>query len=128
MIWQILKVPFGHHISLQIKMFEPKTLIERVTNIFSYANKYLIPASNKNISSYERFKLVLTFALSGLYIPAQQLKPFNPFLGETFQGEFSNGAKVYVEQVSHSPLAMRFYIIYKNIYQIDGYFAFSIVF
>ena len=127
MIWQILKVPFGHHISLQIKMFEPKTLIERVTNIFSYANKYLIPASNKNISSYERFKLVLTFALSGLYIPAQQLKPFNPFLGETFQGEYPNGAKVYVEQVTHTPLAMRFYITYKNIYQINGYFAFSVV-
>ena len=127
MIWQILKVPFGHHISLQIKMFEPKCLIERATNVFSYANKYLIPASNKKITPYERFKLVLTFGLSGFYIPAQQLKPFNPFLGETFQGEFSNGAKVYVEQVSHSPLAMRFYIIYKNIYQIDGYFAFSVV-
>ena len=127
MIWQILKVPFGHHISLKIKMFEPKTLIERVTNIFSYANKYLIPASNKNLNNIERFNLVLTFAFSGLYIPAQQLKPFNPFLGETFQGEFPNGGKIYVEQVTHSPLAMRFYIIYNNIYKIHGYFAFSVV-
>ena len=48
-ILQILKVPFGHHISLQVKMFEPKTLIERLTNLFSFANKYLIKASDKNL-------------------------------------------------------------------------------
>ena len=126
-IWQLLKVPFGHHISLHIKMFQPRTLMERTTNIFSYANKYLIPASDPNISAMKRFKYVLTFAISGFYIPAQQLKPFNPFLGETFQGEFSNGAKVYLEQVTHNPLAMRFYIFYKNIYRITGYFAFSVV-
>ena len=49
-ILQILKVPFGHHISLQVKMFEPKTLIERLTNLFSFADKYLIKASDKNLS------------------------------------------------------------------------------
>ena len=125
-IIQILKVPFGHHISLQIKMFEPKTLIERLTNIFSFANKYLIKASDKNLNYIERFKLVLTFGFSGLYIPAQQLKPFNPFLGETFQGELPNGAKVYCEQVTHSPLCCRFYVVYHNIYKIYGYFNFSV--
>ena len=51
-------------------MFEPKTLIERLTNLFSFANKYLIKACDKNLSYIERFKLVLTFGFSGLYIPA----------------------------------------------------------
>ena len=125
-ILQILKVPFGHHISLQVKMFEPKTLIERLTNLFSFANKYLIKASDKNLSYIERFKLVLTFGFCGLYIPAQQLKPFNPFLGETFQGEFPDGTKVYCEQVTHSPLCCRFYVVYHNIYKIYGYFNFSV--
>ena len=126
MIWQILKVPFGHHISLQVKMFEPKCLIERITNVFSYANKYLIPASDPKLTPLQRFKLCITFQFSGMYIPAQQLKPFNPFLGETFQGEFENGAKIYVEQVSHSPLAARFYLFYQNIYKVHGFFAFNV--
>ena len=126
MIWQILKVPFGHTISLQIKMFEPKCLMERFTNIFSLINYFLIPASNPKISPLERFKLITSFGISGLYIPVQQLKPFNPTLGETFQAELANGTKLYVEQVSHIPLASRFYIIYKNIYKIHGYFAFSV--
>ena len=126
MIWQILKVPFGHTISLQIKMFEPKCLMERFTNVFSLINYFLIPASNPKISPLERFKLITTFGISGLYIPVQQLKPFNPTLGETFQAELSNGTKLYVEQVSHIPLASRFYIIYKNLYKIHGYFAFSV--
>ena len=125
-IIQLLKVPFGHHMSLNVKIFEPKCLEERLTNVFSYANKYLIPASEPSLSSYERFKLVITFIMSGLYIPAQQLKPFNPFLGETFQGELPNGAKVYVEQVTHKPLCARFYMFYKKIYKLYGYFNFDV--
>ncbi len=31
-------------------------------------------------------------------------KPFNPILGETFQGEYpSSGTRVYAEQISHHP-------------------------
>ena len=125
-IIQILKVPFGHHMCLNVKIFEPKCLEERLTNIFSYANRYLIPANDPSLDTYERFKSVITFINSGMYIPAQQLKPFNPYLGETFQGELPNGAKVYVEQVTHKPLCARFYMFYLNIYKIYGYFNFDV--
>ena len=125
-IIQLLKVPFGHHMCLNVKIFEPKCLEERLTNVFSYANRYLIPASDPSLSPYERFKEVITFIMSGMYIPAQQLKPFNPYLGETFQGELPNGAKVYVEQVTHKPLCCRFYMFYKNVYKLYGYFNFSV--
>ena len=125
-IIQLLKVPFGHHMCLNVKIFEPKCLEERLTNVFSYANRYLIPASDPSLTPYDRFKEVITFIMSGLYIPAQQLKPFNPYLGETFQGEFPNGAKVYVEQVTHKPLCARFYVFYKNVYKLYGYFNFSV--
>ena len=60
------------------------------------------------------------------YIFQQQLKPFNPFLGETFQGEFPDGTKVYCEQVTHSPLCCRFYVVKDNVYKIYGYFNFSV--
>ena len=125
-IIQLLKVPFGHHMCLNVRIFEPKCLEERFTNVFSYANKYLISASEPNMDPYERFKTVITFIFSGLYIPAQQLKPFNPYLGETFQGELPNGAKVYCEQVTHKPLCIRFYMFYKNVYKFYGYFNCSV--
>ena len=125
-IIQVLKVPFGHHICLNVKIFEPKCLEERLTNVFSYANKYLIMANNPSLDPYERFKTVITFIMSGLYIPAQQLKPFNPYLGETFQGELPNGAKVYCEQVTHKPLCVRFYMYYKTTYKLYGYVNFDV--
>ena len=125
-IIQLLQVPFGHHMSLNVKIFEPRCLQERVTNVFSNANRYLIPASDSNLQPYDRFKLVITFLFSGLYIPAQQLKPFNPFLGETFQAELPNGAKLYIEQACHKPLTARYYMFYKNVYKFYGYFNFAV--
>ena len=111
---------------LNVRIFEPKCLEERFTNVFSYANKYLIAGSDPNMDPYERFKTVIAFIFSGLYIPAQQLKPFNPYVGETFQGELPNGAKVYCEQVTHKPLCIRFYMFFKNVYKFYGYFNCSV--
>jgi len=125
-ILQIFKVPFGHHISLNVRIFEPKTVLERYTSTFSYANIFLLPASAPNLSPYERFKLVIAFQFAGMYIGAQQLKPFNPFVGETYQGELPNGAKLYVENVTHKPLVARFLLIYKKKYEISGYFDLAV--
>ena len=125
-IFQILKVPFGHHISLNIKIFEPKTILERYTSIFSYANIYLLPASDPKIIPYERLKSVIIFLCGGLYIASQQLKPFNPFVGETYQGELPNGAKLYVENVTHKPLVARFLLIYKKKYEISGFWDLAV--
>ena len=120
-ILQILRVPFGHHISLNIKIFEPDTVLSRYTKLFSYANVYLLQACNPNLTPYERFKFVIAFYFAGLYIGTKQLKPFNPFLGETFEGEFENGAKLYVENVTHKPLVARFLVRYKKKYEISGF-------
>ena len=125
-IGQLLRVPFGHHISIQVKIFEPLTVHEKYINAFAYANKFLIPASNPNLDTYSRFKLCVSFVFSGIYIPIGMLKPFNPFLGETYQGELPNGAKLYIEQVTHSPLVARYYIIYKKVYEISGYWDLSV--
>lgn len=120
-IIQILGVPFGHHISLNIKIFMPETVLSRYMKLFSYANVFLLKAAEPNITPYERFKFIIAFLFGGLYIACKQLKPFNPFLGETFQGEFPNGAKIYVENVTHKPLVARFLIRYKKKYEINGY-------
>ena len=125
-IFQLLRVPFGHHISLNVKIFEPHTVLEKYSSAFSYANTFLIPASEPSLKPYERFKLVISFLIAGIHTACQKLKPFNPFDGETFQGEFSNGAKIYVENVTHKPLVARFYVIYKKKYEISGYWDLSV--
>lgn len=120
-IFQLLRVPFGHHISLNIKIFEPNTVLSRYTKLFSYANTFLLQACISDLVPYERFKFIIAFLFGGLCTGCKQLKPFNPFLGETFQGEFPNGAKLYVENASHKPLSARFLVTYKKKYEISGY-------
>jgi len=51
----------------------------------------------------ERLKLVIAYALSGIYIGTSQNKPFNPILGETLQCSFKDGTKLYCEHTSHHP-------------------------
>ena len=55
-------------------------------------------------------KLVITFVVSGLHNICKQLKPFNPILGETFQGYFDDGTSIYVEHTSHHPPISSFMI------------------
>ena len=61
-----------------------------------------------------------------MHVGCQQLKPFNPFVGETYQGELPNGAKLYVENVTHKPLVARFLFIYKKKYEISGFWDISV--
>jgi hypothetical protein len=73
--------------------------------------------------SLESLKYVVCFGLSSLHFSASQLKPFNPLLGETYQGEFEDGTKVYLEHTSHHPCVSNFYIKdTEDVYSISGYF------
>lgn len=71
------------HISLPIKIFEPRSSIQRIVDFWSFAPKFFNEAA-KIDDHLERFKKVIAFALSSLYICTSQYKPFNPILGETF--------------------------------------------
>jgi hypothetical protein len=53
---------------------------------------------------------VIAFSLSSLYICTSQYKPFNPILGETFQGNFSDGTQVFCEHTSHHPPVTNFHM------------------
>lgn len=63
-------------------------------------------SSNKACSTNDellRMKYVLSFIVSGMYMSADLRKPFNPILGETLEGYFKDGSKIYMEHVSHHP-------------------------
>lgn len=113
-ISQVFKALVGKPISLPVKIFEPKSTLQRICDYWSFAPLFLNKAAEEE-NHLTRFKTVIAFAVAGLYIPAKQLKPFNPLLGETFQGEFLNdGAKIYSEHISHHPTIMSFYLSGKD--------------
>lgn len=72
------------------------------------------------MSAVERFKACVAFAFTASVLYFDIDKPFNPILGETFQG-FIDGCPVYGEQISHHPpissilLFGRGYRIYGNL-------------
>lgn len=123
-IKQVLKAIFGSPISLPVRIFEPKSTLYRICEYWSFAPTFLTKAAETR-DAIERMKLVISFAIGGLYIPTKQLKPFNPLLGETFEGEFDDGAKMYAEHICHHPTISTFYIKGKNdLYYLSAYFDF----
>ncbi len=55
------------HISLPIKIFEPRSSIQRIVDLWSFAPKYL-KAASQTTDHLERLKQVIAFSLSSLYI------------------------------------------------------------
>ena len=132
LVKQILKVVFGHKISLNVKLFEPSSMTQTLLNYFSFTPKFILPSTNSNLSPLDRMKSVISLGISGLYMNAKQLKPFNPLICETFQGYFDVGTfnaenqiDVYSEQISNYPTLTRYYIINKN-FKLYGYFDLSL--
>eukprot|EP01094_Clydonella_sp_ATCC50884_P001341 TRINITY_DN11002_c0_g2_i4.p1 TRINITY_DN11002_c0_g2~~TRINITY_DN11002_c0_g2_i4.p1 ORF type:complete len:354 (+),score=95.46 TRINITY_DN11002_c0_g2_i4:30-1091(+) len=90
-------------ISIPVKVAEPRSYLERITDGWCYAPHFLTKAANCD-DALERMKLVITFAIAGLHNTATiPKKPFNPILGETWEAEMSDGTKLYLEQASHHP-------------------------
>eukprot|EP01100_Stratorugosa_tubuloviscum_P008315 TRINITY_DN345_c4_g1_i1.p1 TRINITY_DN345_c4_g1~~TRINITY_DN345_c4_g1_i1.p1 ORF type:complete len:361 (-),score=190.07 TRINITY_DN345_c4_g1_i1:115-1197(-) len=90
------------NISMPVRLFEPRSYLQRITDGWCYAPVYLTRAANAS-DPVERLKCVVTFAIAGLSNTCTQLKPFNPILGETFQGIYDDGTEVFSEQSSHHP-------------------------
>ena len=96
-------------ISLPVRIFEARSTCERIVDLWRFAPYYLTNAANSK-EKLDRFKQVIAFAVSGMYCSAQQLKPFNPLLGETLEGHFADGTKVLVEHTSHHPPMTHFFV------------------
>ena len=88
------------HISLPIKIFEPRSSIQRIVDLWTFAPKFL-KAAGETDDHLERFKLTVAFMISSIYMCVGQEKPFNPLLGETHQGKFPDGTEFFCEHTSH---------------------------
>jgi len=69
----------------------------------------------------ERLKWVVTFCIAGLHHTCALKKPFNPILGETYQGGFEDGTQVFVEQSSHHPPITSWLVVGpRSLYRFSG--------
>lgn len=90
------------HMSLPVRMFEPRSTIQRVADYFCFAPIFLKKGAQVK-DPIERFKYIISYAIAGMQVWTGQLKPFNPLLGETLQSTLPDGTKVYCEHISHHP-------------------------
>lgn len=107
--------------SLPAKIFSSKTQINLVTEAFS-TFEYIYAAHNSvdpletdptimRNQKIERLKNIMMFAAASMFNLVQTKKPFNPYIGETFQGFYSDGTKIFIEHIQHNPPVDSFYII-----------------
>ena len=113
-------------LSLPVRIFEPRSMLERYTDWWVYAPVLLKKAGGIG-NKLEAMKYLICFSLSSMYLSTGQMKPFNPMLGETFEGYFSDGTKIFLEHSSHVPCVSNYYINdIDGLYKFDGYYDISI--
>ena len=73
----------------------------------------------------ERLKWVITSQVASYWVCTGQDKPFNPLLGETNQGSFSDGSRYYCEHTTHHPPISHYLLEGPNgIFRMSGYYEF----
>jgi hypothetical protein len=113
-------------ISLPIRIFEPRSMLERYSDWWSFAPILLKKAGNTS-DKIEAFKYSICFVLSAMFLSTGQMKPFNPLLGETFEGSFDDGTKIYLEHTCHTPCISHYLVTDPvNDYIFSGYCDISI--
>eukprot|EP00475_Leptophrys_vorax_P041493 TRINITY_DN78243_c0_g1_i1.p1 TRINITY_DN78243_c0_g1~~TRINITY_DN78243_c0_g1_i1.p1 ORF type:complete len:382 (-),score=89.34 TRINITY_DN78243_c0_g1_i1:71-1216(-) len=119
-IWEFMKT-IGRNlfsgsifrISMPVGLCEGRSFLERIPDQWAYLPYYLGKASVEK-DPVQRLKYVVAMSVSGLHYTCRMDKPFNPILGETYQGVFSDGTQVFLEQTSHHPPVSSWIIVGPN--------------
>ena len=104
------------NISLPIQLFRKETFLACISKNLTYAPFLLDPTATS--SPLERMKSALLFSIGNNCLALSTRKPFNPILGETYQGEIA-GCPVFMEQISHHPPVTSIYFVGRG-YKIYG--------
>lgn len=105
-------------LSLPIRLFEPRSTLERMLDRWSFMPVFMNDAAECN--EVERFKKVVLMAVAGLYVAPSQEKPFNPLLGETLQAYWEDGTQAYCEHTVHHPPVTNFQILSRG-FKLEGH-------
>jgi hypothetical protein len=107
--------------SLPVDLFEPRSVLQRLTDDWVYGPKYLTAAARSK-DPLERFRNAVCFAFAGVRSGSiGQWKPFNPILGETYQSQFKDGTQCFLEQTSHHPPVSHFEVTSPLGWKIHGW-------
>lgn len=113
-------------ISFPIQCMNHKSALETMTMLHSTMPVYLNYA-NSITDPVERMKIVIAQAFSYQIYEKVFDKPLNPILGETYESEGQDGAKIYLEQTSHHPPTSHYLIEGPDgNYKVTGYLEFAI--
>lgn len=104
-------------LSLPIRLFEPRSTLERMLDRWAFMPVFL--QNSLSLPTIERFKRVISMAIAGLYISPSQEKPFNPLLGETLQAYWPDGTQAYCEHTVHHPPITNFSILSQD-FKMEG--------
>jgi Oxysterol-binding protein len=96
-------------ISLPVRIFEPRSTLERLCDMWCSGPVYLKRAGLMT-DKLERFRNIVAFSISGLWNMGGQKKPFNPILGETYQAHWPDGSSIQIEHTSHHPPICNYYV------------------
>eukprot|EP00043_Microstomoeca_roanoka_P015946 m.160568 g.160568 ORF g.160568 m.160568 type:complete len:457 (+) comp16363_c4_seq4:1438-2808(+) len=106
-MWSVLKKNAGKRlsqVSMPVTFNEPLSALQRLCEELEYS--HLLDQASIADSPQQRLLLIGAFAVSmyGSTAYRSGRKPFNPILGETFDGAFpERGFRFMAEQVSHHP-------------------------
>ncbi|CAK93395.1 unnamed protein product (macronuclear) [Paramecium tetraurelia] len=102
--------------SLPVRIFEPRSMIERICEYWGFMPIYMEYALGQQDP----------LTSLGYTIGGRQKKPFNPILGETFQGSWQDGSSISIEHTSHHPPISHFYIEhFRKKYRFYGHFEYQ---
>ena len=95
-------------VSFPIDCMSHKSMVYLLATQAIHAPLYLT-AANFADDPIERMKYVIVTSLSFIHPVHMWDKPLNPILGETLQGTYLDGSRVYMEQITHHPPVSYFY-------------------
>lgn len=104
------------NISFPVVIFKKESHLKSVARNFSFASIFLEKAVKG--TPEEKIQAAVLFQISTAILVISMNKPFNPVLGETYQG-FIDGCPIFLEQVSHHPPISRYLFIGRG-YRIYG--------
>lgn len=93
----------GASISFPVAYSEPRSYLERTSDLFAFLVNEYIQKSIEAQDPIEKLSLIITGIVAGYYLDLNTKKVFNPYLGETYMSRWENGSTIYAEQVSHHP-------------------------